>query len=227
MMAKALAQNGAAKVYIAGRRPDVLEKASLELGPDTVTPLVCDVTSEASLRAAAGVVEAGAGRLNLLVCNSGIGGPQAREPAADDGGTTAAEWAAVNLAHGFGEYVRTFEVNTAAVWYTTMAFLALLDKGNDQKGGGLVGVSSQVVVTSSIGGFNKKAPGGWAYGQSKAATNLLVKQLAVLLPRWNIRYVSAVPVTPGSCLCVWELDDLMLAFTGQTPYAPAVSDVPE
>jgi len=192
MIAKALAHNGASKVYIAGRRPDVLSKAATELGPDIVVPLVCDVTSEASLKAAAGVVTAEVGHLNLLVCNSGIGGPQAKEPAADDATTSAADWAAVNLAHGFGEYVRTFEVNTAAVWYTTMAFLGLLEKGNAARN---VAWSSQVVVTSSIGGFNKKAPGGWAYGQSKAATNLLVKQLAVLLPRWNIRCVVFSPST--------------------------------
>lgn len=65
-----------------------------------------------------------------------------------------------------------------------MACLPLLDRGNKV---GNLGWSSQVVVTSSIAGFNRKAPGGWAYGQSKAAATHAVKMLAVLLPTWGIR----------------------------------------
>jgi NAD(P)-dependent dehydrogenase (short-subunit alcohol dehydrogenase family) len=44
-----------------------------------------------------------------------------------------------------------------------------------------------VVVTSSIGGFNKSAPGGWAYGPSKAAATHIAKMLSVVLPTWGIR----------------------------------------
>lgn len=50
----------------------------------------------------------------------------------------------------FDYYVNTFSVNTAAVWYTIMAFLTLLDKGNEK---GNVQQRSQVIATSSIGGF--------------------------------------------------------------------------
>lgn len=82
------------------------------------------------------------------------------------------------------EFSRTFAVNATSVWYTTMAFLPLLDRGN--KAGNL-SWSSQVVVTSSIAGFNRKAPGGWAYGQSKAAATHAAKALAVVLPTWGIR----------------------------------------
>jgi NAD(P)-dependent dehydrogenase (short-subunit alcohol dehydrogenase family) len=65
-----------------------------------------------------------------------------------------------------------------------VAFLKLLDNGNKK---GNVEQPSQVIVTSSIGAFNKKAPGGWAYNQSKAAVTLAAKQLSVVLPNWNIR----------------------------------------
>lgn len=119
--------------------------------------------------------------MNLLVCNSGIGGPQV-PPLKPE--TTLESWAEANLALDFDAYVNTFAVNTASVWFTAMACLKLLDKGN-QKGN--LRQTSQVVVTSSIGGLNKKAPGGWAYGQSKAAVTLAVKQLSVALPQWNIR----------------------------------------
>jgi NAD(P)-dependent dehydrogenase (short-subunit alcohol dehydrogenase family) len=180
MMAKALAQNGAAKVYIAGRRLEILKSAASSIGPNVI-PIQCDVTSTSSLQAAASLVEQDSGHLNLLVCNSGIGGPQVKPVKPE---TTLDEWVDQNLANDYGAFVNTFAVNAAAVWYTTMTFLKLLDRGNKK---GNVSQTSQVVVTSSIGAFNKKAPGGWAYGQSKAAATHAVKQLSVTLPQWNIR----------------------------------------
>lgn len=185
MIANALLQNGAEKVFIAGRRADVLTAAASTLGPRAVA-LPCDVTSPSSLQSAASTISSSAGRLDLLVCNAGVGGPQVRPPP----DASLEEWAAANLALGFGDYVRTFEINAAAAWYTTMAFLPLLGKGNEA---GVVRQGSQVVVTSSIAAFNKSSPGGYAYGQSKAAVCLMVKQLSILLPKWNIRYVLATP----------------------------------
>jgi NAD(P)-dependent dehydrogenase (short-subunit alcohol dehydrogenase family) len=180
MLTKALVENGAAKVYIAGRRQKVLEAAAASLGPNVI-PVVCDVTSKDSLKEAVAYIKADAGFLNLLVCNSGIGGPQVKPPTED---TTLEAWASQNLDVGFDEYVNTFAVNTASVWFTVMSVLPLLDEGNKK---GNLQQASQVIVTSSVAAFNRKAPGGWAYGQSKAAATLAVKQLAVALPQWNIR----------------------------------------
>lgn len=180
MMAKALANNGAAKVYIAGRRLNVLQAAAASAG-SSVIPVKCDVTCKTSLEEAVAFIERDAGCLNLLVCNSGIGGPSVKPLTPE---TTLEEWASTNLAVDYDEYVNTFSVNAASVWYTSMAFLKLLDAGNKKRN---MEQTSQIIVTSSIAALNKKAPGGWAYGQSKAATLLAAKQLAVALPQWNIR----------------------------------------
>lgn len=182
MVAKALAHNGAERVYIAGRRLELLQSAASQLGPN-VTPIQCDVTSKKDLTAVADTIAEESGYLNLLVCNSGIGGPQVKPLNPE---TKLEDWAKGNFDIDVEEYTNTFRVNATAVWFTTMACLKLLDAGN-QKGN--LGWSSQVIVTSSIAGFNKKAPGGWAYGQSKAAATLAVKQLSVALPQWNIRSV--------------------------------------
>lgn len=185
MMARALADGGAAKVYIVGRRVEVLEKAAKSINkPDVVVPLAGDVSSQSSLASLVSEIEKSSGYLNLLVCNSGITGPKVPQPGP---GESLQEWRERNLAVPMEEYNSTFNVNTTAVWYTALEFLDLLDKGNKK---GNLGWQSQVVVTSSIGGFNRKAPGGWAYGQSKAAVTHLTKQLAVVLPKWGIRYVS-------------------------------------
>ncbi|KAL0934167.1 uncharacterized protein CTRU02_210966 [Colletotrichum truncatum] len=186
MMAKALAANGAEKVYILGRRKEVLQEAASSVGPNVV-PLVCDVTSKSSLQEAAATIEKEVGFLNLLVCNAGVGGPQVKAPSAE---LTAAEWAEQHLAHDTADYTKVFDVNVTSVWYTTMAFVKLLDLGNKK---GNLTQSSQVVSTSSIAAFNKNAPGGWAYGQSKAAATLLIKHLSSNLPRWNIRANCIAP----------------------------------
>ena len=50
------------------------------------------------------------------------------------------------------DYTQTFNVNTSAVWYTIVAFLGLLDEGNKK---GNVEQKSQIIATTSIGGFNR------------------------------------------------------------------------
>ncbi|KAM0322294.1 hypothetical protein ACHAQA_009583 [Verticillium albo-atrum] len=186
MITTALARNGAARVYILGRRESILQETAAALGPNVI-PLVCDVSSKASLKEAVARVEKEAGSINLLLCNAGIGGPQVKAPTE---GMSAGEWAAQHFDHPQEAYTQVFDVNVSAVWYTTMAFLDLLDKGNKARN---VEQSSQVIVTSSIGAFNKTAPGGWAYGQSKAAVTLLSKHLAAVLPRWDIRSNCIAP----------------------------------
>lgn len=192
MMARALAAAGASKIYIAGRRLEVLQKAADSINidqPDTkvVVPLVCDVTSTSSLNSLVDHITKESGHLHLLLCNSGVGGPQAPAPVTttDKPPTSLKEWREANLAIPMEDFTQTFVVNVSSAWYTTMACLELLDKGN--KEGNSLGWTTQVIVTSSIGGFNKKAPGGWAYGQSKAAATHAMKQLGAVLPTWGIR----------------------------------------
>ncbi|RSM11671.1 hypothetical protein CEP52_002836 [Fusarium oligoseptatum] len=174
MITKVLVQNGA-KVYIAGRRKHMLDEFNVMSPPSRhfkkqphLSKKIPDIST-------------------FLVCNSGIGGPQVRPVNAE---TSLEEWAKGNFDIDYDAYVNTFAVNTASVWYTTMAFLGLLGKGNEKKN---VDQSSQVIITSSIAGYNKKAPGGWAYGQSKAGAILAAKQLAVTLPQWGIRTNCIAP----------------------------------
>ncbi|KAJ0158371.1 Carbonyl reductase [NADPH] 1 [Colletotrichum tanaceti] len=69
-------------VYMAGRRPDAVEKAAAELqaaGLD-VEPLLLDITSDDSIAAAAEAVRAKFGRLDVLVNNAAIMEADARDP---------------------------------------------------------------------------------------------------------------------------------------------------
>ncbi|KAI1366896.1 short chain dehydrogenase [Xylaria arbuscula] len=177
MLTKALAANGAAKVYILGRRLNVLQEAASSIGnPNVVVPVTCDVTSVESLKAAVSHIERDAGFVNLLVCNSGIAGPFGNQPKPE---TTLDEFVSANLAVPVEDYTNTFAVNTSAVWYSTMTFLKLLEAGNARAN---VEQKSQVVAISSID------------GQSKAACTHLIKHLSVVLPQWDIR---ANVICPG------------------------------
>lgn len=214
MIAKALAHNGAAKVYIAGRRRQVLDEAAASLGPNVV-PITCDVTSKDDLRAAAETIKNETGYVNLVVANSGILGPQVKPLTPE---TSLEEWSATNFDVDFDAYVSTFSVNTAAAWFTALAFLPLLDAGNKK---GNLQQTSQFIAISSIGAFNKKPPGGWAYGQSKAAVSHLSKQLSVVLPQWNIRYVL-VP----RCTFPLTVHGALLTYTYMVPPLSANSIAP-
>ncbi|KAI0539059.1 short chain dehydrogenase [Xylaria digitata] len=200
MITKALAANGAAKVYILGRRLNVLQEAASGIGNPNIVPVTCDVSSVDALKAAVSQIEQDVGFMNLLVCNSGIGGPYGINPKPE---TTLDEFISANMAVPIEDYTNTFATNTSAVWYTTMAFLKLLHAGNSRAN---VVQKSQVVAVSSIGSFNKVNTGGFA---CKAACTHLIKQLSVVLPQWNIR---ANLICPG--LYPSEMSAPILAHSG-------------
>lgn len=182
MMARALALNGAHKVYIVGRRKDVLEKAAQSVSTNNIIPLVGDVTSKEAISSVVTTITSEVGYINLLLANSGMLGPQATQKITPESSIADVQKAWGNAS--IDEFADTFKLNTAAVWYTVVAFLGLLDAGNKK---GNVEQKSQVIATSSIGGFNRLVPGGFAYGQSKAATTHMMKQLATCLAPFGIR----------------------------------------
>ncbi|TQS31804.1 hypothetical protein Golomagni_07906 [Golovinomyces magnicellulatus] len=187
-MTQALIANGAAKVYIASRRIDSLKAAAASIGPNVI-PIQCDATNKEDLERAAQKVKDDAGFLNLVVCNSGATGPGGNMFGSKD--QTAEEFAEGEMCVEYDDYLKTFSINTTSVWFTAMAFLPLLNAGNKK---GNVSQTSQVIIISSTSGLMKLGGAGWAYGQSKAASIHLTKQLSTLLPKWKMR---ANCITPG------------------------------
>ncbi|KAK7936703.1 uncharacterized protein PG986_015141 [Apiospora aurea] len=220
VMARALLGAGAKKVYILGRRRDVLDKACAEAAADlektsssstsgVMAPIECDVTSKASLQAAVDAVAQDSGYLNLLVANSGIGGPEARYGK----GKSVAElrrelFEGVEMA----DFTHAFHVNVTGAYFTMLAFLELLDAGNKHavahaKEDGVFGVptadasanpkvpavQSQVVFTSSISAFSRAHVSGPAYSGSKAAIMHLTKHSSSNLAEHGIRVNALAP----------------------------------
>ena len=72
-------------------------------------------------------------------------------------------------------FTNTYHVNTTAVFYTAVAFLDLLDAGNQKRN---LPQDSQILVTSSVAGFSRYLASSFAYSTSKASANHLVKMLS-------------------------------------------------
>jgi diacylglycerol diphosphate phosphatase/phosphatidate phosphatase len=186
MITKALAANGANKIYIVGRRKEVLEEAAQNTNPDVVVPLVGDVTSCESLLQLAERVEADTGYINLIVANAGIMGPRPLKSALNEPPPSISEYRAHALIMPMADFTQTYAVNATGVYYTTLAFLGLLDAGNKRGNMGLER-RSQVIATSSIAGYSGPNGTSFAYNSSKAAVTHMMKMMATAFVPYNIR----------------------------------------
>lgn len=127
MMAKGLAKAGAKKVYILGRRKETLEKAASEHG--SIIPLVCDVTSKDSLRSVVDTIAEDIGYVNLVVANSGVFGPaQSHDPSLSIQELRKRLFDDVPME----DFTATLNINVTAAYFTSLAFLELLDAGKPQ-----------------------------------------------------------------------------------------------
>jgi NAD(P)-dependent dehydrogenase (short-subunit alcohol dehydrogenase family) len=146
-------------VLLGGRDQKRREAAAAELG---VEPIALDVTDPATVAAAAAQVEAGYGRLDVLVNNAGIAGTGFVPPS----GTTV-------------EAVReVFDTNVYGVIRVTNAMLPLLLRSPAPR---IVNVSSMVgslAVQSDPAGPLSVLPPTVAYPVSKTALNAVTVQYA-------------------------------------------------
>ncbi|KAK0506701.1 hypothetical protein EDD18DRAFT_1375227 [Armillaria luteobubalina] len=166
-IAKAFAANGA-KVYITGRRLNVLKEAATSVTgvSGSIIPLM-DVTEEESLKACAQHIEGLDGKLDILVNNAGFAA-SLRDPdfitkkfAAVDPfePETAQNWADI------------FALNTIAPFFVVRAFQSLLIKGAHSHP---QGTSSVINISGAAAKLN--VPGtvmSLAYGPTKAALEKL------------------------------------------------------
>lgn len=193
-VAKALDANNAKAVYIIGRREASLKNAASQCPNGKVIPLVGDVTSKSSLSSLADRIKAEHGYIDVLFANSGVGGPASPVSTHGDAKPSLDDWLKASWSIDMADFTRTFEVNVTGAYYTCLAFVSLLDEGNKRNiGESARRQKSQIVITSSIAGFNRSFANNPAYPASKAAVVNLVKTLATHLNRFHIRVNSIAP----------------------------------
>jgi len=145
-------------VYLGCRDAGRGQQAAADLGG---VPLLVDVTSDASVAAAAAQIRERAGLLDVLVNNAGVAG--GLRPAAD---TTAADMLAV------------YDTNVFGVVRMLQAFLPLLERS-----------LGSLAVTRDPGRFESTLK-GLAYPSSKSALNMLTSQYAKSFPKLRINAVD-------------------------------------
>jgi len=128
-----------------------------------------DVSSDSSVKSAADVVARKTDQLDILINNAGRYGKE------------GAQLKNLDIA----DVLKTFDVNTVGCLRTTLAFLPLLRKGAEKK---------IVHITSQLGSIaDNRSGGSYGYRLSKAALNMLGKNLAIDLAAEGITCVLLHP----------------------------------
>lgn len=213
-MARALAANGAKRIYLLGRRLEPLTTAAQE-NPRVFRALQCDVTDKTSLQSAVETITLQIGYVNLVVANAGaVGSFNAWNT---NGGKRDIKDVKRDLFddNDMGKMDEVFRVNVTGAFFSMVAFLELLDKGNQRalasgawvsggatevvfgapgkQGGKVPSVQSQIVVTSSISAFSRMNSSPPGYCGSKAAILQLAKQASTQLGPYGIRVNVLAP----------------------------------
>ncbi|KAK0612470.1 gluconate 5-dehydrogenase [Bombardia bombarda] len=206
MCAQALAANGA-RVYITGRRMEILESSaathSPKDGPGKIIPIgPCDVTSKPALASLASSLAAKEPRgLNLLVCNAGISGPKATPSSSDATELRDQLWEKEDPS-GWAD---VFSTNVTGVYFSTLAFLPLLQAAT--KSSHCDKNNSSVIVISSMSGIMRQAQGHFSYNAAKGATVHLAKLMSTEFGKTGVRVNSIAPGYFPSEMTTGESDD--------------------
>ncbi|KAI1324180.1 NAD(P)-binding protein [Xylariaceae sp. FL0255] len=192
MATQALAANGA-KVYITGRRMEALENAAKTHQPKDgggqIIPIgPCDVTKKEDLEHLTAEISKKENAIHILVCNAGTTGAKAEPEHSEAEDLRARLWEDETVE----AWQTSYQTNVTAVYFTTIAFLPLLQAGMRPKGE-LEPYSASVITTSSMSGIMRHAQGHFSYNASKAATVHLTKMMSAEFQKTGIRVNSVAP----------------------------------
>ncbi|KAI1418999.1 hypothetical protein F5Y12DRAFT_795520 [Xylaria sp. FL1777] len=193
MITQALVANGA-KVYITGRTSEKLDRVveTYSEGPDSIVPVPSDITSKDGIAKLVRTIESQEPKgLHILVNNAGISGSTLETSA------SSAEEAKANLfdaeASTFEDWTSVYQTNVSQLFFTTTAFLPLLQRATDST----PGWSSAVLNITSISGLVKSSQHHFQYNASKAAANHLTRMLATEIAAENGIRIRVNAVAPG------------------------------
>ncbi|QPG96909.1 hypothetical protein C2857_005470 [Epichloe festucae Fl1] len=222
MATQALAANGA-KVYITGRTKEKLDKVvskHFKGNSEQVIPLQADVTSKEGIQSLLKEIESREKCLCILVNNAGISGGKTF-----DGEAKSAKALQSTLFNdsSFDTWTDLYRTNVAAVYFTTAAFLPLLQVSSEQH----QGWSGTVINITSISGLVKTAQRHFDYNSSKAAAVHLTRMLAseIASAGLKIRINGIAPGVFPSEMTAGESDDAQKSglpkedFEGKVPAA--------
>jgi NAD(P)-dependent dehydrogenase (short-subunit alcohol dehydrogenase family) len=169
MIARGLVTAGM-RVYIASRKEDACRATEAELGAlGTCVGVAADIASEEGIRRLVAAVTEHESAVHLLVNNAG------------------ATWGAPLEEYPDAAFDKVLGLNVRAAFAVTVAMLQLLRASAARNG------PARVVNMSSVEGTRVPEWENYAYPASKAALNMLTRQLAARLARDGITVNAIAP----------------------------------
>ncbi|PNP44226.1 short chain dehydrogenase/reductase family [Trichoderma gamsii] len=193
MAAQALAANGA-KVYICGRTKEKLDNAASTHGKDApgeIIPIRADVNSKDGIKVLVEEIQSREKCICILVNNAGVSGEKH---------TTAEAKSAEELKKSlfdsdsstFDDWLETYRTNVTAMYFTTAAFLPLLQNSTET----YPGWSSTVINITSISGLIKSSQHHFSYNASKGAAEHLTRMMAAEFAAAGLK-IRVNSIAPG------------------------------
>jgi NAD(P)-dependent dehydrogenase (short-subunit alcohol dehydrogenase family) len=193
MTSNALAANGA-KVYITGRRREVLEKAEMQHpSGGSIIALPMDITDKATIRKGVDFISQREKCVNLLVNNAGVSGDLNYGPSGMPTGSIESISAAMFDNQEISNWTQMYAINVASYYFVSAAFLSLLVAARSHG----FSEAGNIINVSSMSGITKTSQNGqFAYNSSKAACISLTEQLATDFKRPGVE-VRVNTIAPG------------------------------
>ena len=119
----------------------------------------------------------------MLVANAGMTGPGLADLKSKH---TLVEFVEHAWKASTEEFNAVYDLNCSAVFYSIIAFMELLDAGNNTT----YRCKSQVIATASTASFLRQPRAGFAYTSSKAALVSMIKSFSSFCVPWGIRFNS-------------------------------------
>ncbi|KXL41784.1 hypothetical protein M433DRAFT_140257 [Acidomyces richmondensis BFW] len=190
MIAKALDENGASKVFILGKRKESLEQVARTAVNQSIIAVQCAITLKENLLAAVERI-----RNKFLMLTQLL-------PILSTTDSIQKQLWDTSLQ----DYMNALNVNALGSFYTFVAFMKLLEAGNHHPNsrGKRDFIQSQFITICSIASFSWKKNVRRAYMASKAALAHLTKSLATGFGPIGIR---ASAIAPG--LYITEMTDFV------------------
>lgn len=211
MIAQAFANNGA-RVYITGRRPEVLEQTTKAWGKSLLhprgqlIPVPADITDKASIEHLFKEISKNEKHVDVLVNNAGVSLGTSEVEKGDESAQALkdelwkeelSDWETVYRTNVIGyahiyllPYTSITYPHIRSYFFTTAAFLPLLSAAGRQ------GHTGSVINISSMSGITRTTQHHFKYNVSKAATIQLNTLLAQELRRPGVK-VRVNSIAPG------------------------------
>lgn len=189
MATQALAANGA-RVYITGRRWEVLENAAKTHTPKSTDKMLngeiipigpCDVTNKEDLERLTKELESKEKYLSMVVAAAGVSGPKGFPDTSDADQMKENLWQ-----ESPEEWNATYNTNVTGVFFSVVSFLPLLQRAPREH-------TSNVVVISSMSGIMRHSQSHFSYNASKAATAHLAAMMSKEFAKTGVRVNSIAP----------------------------------